>query len=138
MAKKAQIVSVAGRSARPPRVTVDSADVAAGTIAVDGIEVLEGPEAVQAYLADTDGNQLEGPHVYMRNVRGKLQDLPVDPEGEFAVIFGPECCAPQDQGWQGFAELAGTGFPNVWGVAPPFEVTIVDGTVTSLVQTYIP
>lgn len=118
-------------------VTVDSADVAAGTITVDGIEVLEGAEAALAYLEDTDGNQLEGPQAYVRNVSRVLQDLPVDSQGEFSVIFGPECCEPQDQGWQGFAELAGSGFPDVWGVAPPFEVTINNGIVTSLVQTYL-
>lgn len=102
------------------------------------MQVLEGTEAVLAYLADTDGQQLEGPQVYLRNQVQEPQELPVDPGGEFAVVFGPQCCEPQDLGWDGFARLANEGFPDVWGVNPPFEATIEDGVVTSLVQIYVP
>ncbi len=120
------------------QVSVRSVDGDSHRLTLDGVQVLEGTEAVLAYLADTHGNQLEGPQVYVRNHREKLQDLQVDPDGEFAVIFGPQCCEPQDLGWHGFAELANSGFADVWGKDPPFEVTITNGTVTSLIQTYVP
>ena len=120
------------------QVTVDSVDTAAGTVRVDAVEVLEGTEAVLAYLADTDGAQLEGPQVYVRDQVERLEELPVDPEGEFAVIFAPNCCEPQDLGWHGFADLAEDHFPDVWGNSPPFEVSIENGRVTSLVQLYVP
>ncbi|MEZ5238818.1 MAG: hypothetical protein R2716_07670 [Microthrixaceae bacterium] len=75
--------------------------------------------------------------MYLRNQVQEPQELPVDPGGEFAVVFGPPCCEPQDLGWDGFARLA-NGVPGRLGVNPPFEATIEDGVVTSLVQIYVP
>lgn len=119
-------------------VSVDSVDSDAGTVTVDALEVLEGTDAVLAYLADTDGAQLEGPQVYIRDRVERTQELPVDTDGEFAVVFGPTCCEPEQLGWDGFAELADAHFPDVWGNRPPFTAVIEDGTVTSLVQIYVP
>ena len=120
------------------QVTVDSADAAAGTVRVDAVEVLEGTEAVLAYLADTDGAQLEGPQVYVRDRVDSLEEVPVDPDGTFAVIFAPSCCEPQDLGWHGFTDLAANHFPDVWGNSPPFRAVIDNGRITSLVQIYVP
>lgn len=117
---------------------VVSVDPANHIVAVDGIQVLEGIEAVLAYLADTDGQQLEGPQIYLRNKVERIRDLPVDPTGEFAVIFAEDCCEPRDLGWHGFSEAARSGFADLWGENPPFEAEIRHGVVTSLVQIHTP
>lgn len=118
-------------------VRVDSVDPDAGTVAVQAVEVLEGAGAAEAYEADT-GYELEGPRTYVRDVGGELVELPADPGGDYAVISGPECCEPQQLGWDAFAELAVRQFPDRWGVDPPFSMVVEDGTVTSLVQVYLP
>ena len=119
-------------------VQVVSVDPRSDTVTLDGVQVLEGTEAVLAYLADTDGQQLEGAQVYLRNRVEAPRELPVDPGGEFAVVFGASCCDPEDLGWHGFSELAGDGFPGLRSANPPFEATIDGGVVTSLVQLHLP
>lgn len=118
-------------------VRVDSVDPDAGTVAVATVEVLEGVEAAEAYEADT-GFELEGPQTYVRDPGGDLVELSADPDGDYAVIHGPECCEPQQLGWEGFADLATRQFPDRWGIDPPFAMVVEDGTVTSLVQVYLP
>jgi hypothetical protein len=120
------------------QVRVDGADLVGATMTVDGVQVMEGMEAVLAYLADTDGAQLEGPQVYVRNATAAPSELPVDAAGSFAIIPREACCDPVEVGWSGFAAAVNAGFEGTWGSNPPFEVTIEGGLVTSARQTYIP
>jgi hypothetical protein len=120
------------------QVRVDGADLVGGTMTVDGVEVMEGMEAVLAYLADTDGVQLEGSQVYVRNARSTPKEFTVDAAGSFAVIPADACCDPLEVGWSGFAGAVNAGFEGVWGNNPPFEVTIDGGVVTSARQIHIP
>lgn len=120
------------------QVRIDGVDLVGATMTVDGVQVMEGMEAVLAYLADTDGAQLEGSQVYVRNSRATPMEFPVDAAGSFAVIPAEGCCDPVEVGWSGFAGAVNAGFEGVWGNNPPFAVTIDGGVVTSARQIHIP
>jgi hypothetical protein len=105
---------------------------------VDGVQVMEGMDAVLAYLADTDGAQLEGSQVYVRNARATPTEFPVEAAGSFAVIPAEACCDPVEVGWSAFAGAVNTDFESVWGNNPPFEIVIDSGVVTSARQIHIP
>lgn len=120
------------------QVRVEAVDLLGGTITIDGVQVMEGMEAVLAYLADTDGAQLEGPQIYVRNGTPTPMQFPVDASGPFSVIVAEGCCEPVGVGWSGFANAVSSDFEGVWGNNPPFEVTIEDGEVVSATQIHIP
>jgi hypothetical protein len=119
-------------------VLVTAVDAAGPTATVDGVEVLSGMDAVLAYLADTDGAQLEGAQWYVRNAEAAPQELPVDESGSFSVIRADACCDQVAVTWPELASSASADFADLWGRNPPFLATIRDGTITSLTQVYIP
>lgn len=120
------------------QVRVDSVDLTGGTLTIDGVQVMEGMEAVLAYLADTDGAQLEGPQIYVRNGTRAPAELPVDASGSFSVILAESCCELIEVGWSGVANVVSSDFEGAWGNNPPFEVTIEGGEVISASQIHIP
>lgn len=120
------------------QVLIGAVDTAGATATVDGVQVLSGMDAVLAYLADTDGAQLEGAQWYVRNAEAVPQELPVDESGSFSVIRAEACCDPVAVSWPELAASATGGFADLWGRNPPFAATIEDGTITSLTQVYIP
>ena len=119
-------------------VLVTAVDAAGATATVDGVQVLSGMDAVLAYLADTDGAQLEGAQWYVRNTEAVPQELPVDASGSFSVIRAEACCETVAVAWPEFAASATGGFADLWGRNPPFAATVEDGTITSLTQVHIP
>ncbi len=120
------------------QVRVDSADLVGGSVTLDGVQVFTGMDAVLAYLADTDGAQLEGPQFYVRNGTSDPQEFPVDAAGEFSVIAAEACCEAVDVGWSGLASAVAGDFTGIWGGDPPFTAVIDNGVVVSLEQIYIP
>ena len=113
-------------------------DLTVGSVTLDGLTVMEGMEAVLAYLGDTGGAQLEGPQIYVRNAVVDPRDFPVDAAGSFSVIAEDACCEPVDVGWSGLAAAVDADFDGVWGNNPPFLAVIEDGQVVSLEQIHIP
>ena len=112
-------------------------DLRSNTVTVDLASLLTGPDAASAYQQDT-GNALDGEQVYIRNRDPKLRTVPIDSAGSFAVIYAASCCGPTSVPIEGLAEAIGGDWQGITQPNPPFNLSVVDGTVTAAVQIYQP